>query len=36
MNRQEESWKETLKVTGALVLSAMILLALFLVLVPKM
>lgn len=38
MNRekQEEPWSETLKVCGAFVLSAMIWLALFMILVPKM
>lgn len=34
--RQEEPWKETLKVCGAFVASALIWLALFLVVVPRL
>lgn len=34
--KQEESWSETLKAFGALVLSAMIWLALFMMIVPNM
>jgi len=31
---KEETWSETLKVTGALVLSVMVMMALFMVVVP--